>query len=177
MAVSATLTLPGQPPAGVSTFSPLGGAGLSSPIACYLSSVAVVGDASSGNATCTINMDPRYCNLVAFVNVDVSSAAGAGDFQIRMESITAGPGPTVNILGTLPQTSAFISPNASFLWYPPPIYWVQEGTLRFTTPNVDVTETYTMVAQIYCFHPEATRRTPLGILQMNVPGVSAPAAV
>ncbi len=177
MAVAATLNLPGQPTSGSAEFLPLGGDGLVAPIGCYMADLQLAGDASSGNCTLTINLDPRYTNLIAFINVTVASAAAAGDFSIRMEALESGPLPNVQIVGTFPHIANQTGPNAAFLWYPPPIYYIQNGNIRFITVNIDATETYQIVAQIYCFHPEVTRRTPLPILQWNVPGVSAPAAV
>lgn len=177
MAVSATLNLPAQPALGGVEFMPLGGDGLVAPIGCYLADLQLAGDAGGGNATLTMNLDPRYTNLIAFINLTVSSAAAAPDFNLRIEAVDGGVGPNVLIVGTFPHITATSGPNAAFLWFPPPIYYIQNGNIRFVTVNVDVTEKYQLVAQIYCFHPEVTRRTPLPVLQMNVPGVSAPAAV
>lgn len=177
MSVAVVTSLPTQPASGVSEFLPLGGDGLVAPIGCYLVNTQIVGDAGGGTATVTLNLDPRYTNLVAWVNLVVSSAAAAPEFHCRIEAVADTPPPNVVICGTLPFVAAFTSPNAAFLWYPPPVYWIQNGSIRFTTDNVDATETYELVAQIYCFHPEVTRVTPLPVLQWNVPGVSAPAAI
>lgn len=176
MAVSATLTLPGQPASGNSIFEPLGGDGTRAPLGCYQSSVAVAGDAGGGNATLTINFDPRYTNLCAWINLTVASAAAAPDFQCRLHGGTGTITPDVHVVGTMPH-QAVETPNAAFLWFPPPLYFIQLGQIRMSVLNVDVTETYTLITQIYCFHPEVTRITPLPLLQLNVPGVSAPAAV
>ncbi len=158
-------------------FSPLGGDGLGAPLGCYLTDLQLVGDASVGTATLTVNFDPRYTNLLAFVNVTAASTTASPDMNLRMEAVDAGPGPNVTIVGSMPQITLSTTPNAAFLWFPPPIYYIQNGSVRFVTNNIDATETYQIVLQIYCFHPEVTRRTPLPVLQWNVPGVSAPASV
>lgn len=152
----------------------MGGNGTQAPIGCYLTKLSVVGDAGGGTATVILSLDPRYTNLVAFINVMVASAAAAPDFHIEMNDGVAEP--SVIIAGTMPHT-AIETTNASFLWFPPPIYYQQNGRLTGTFVNVDATETYSIFAQIYCFHPEVLRITPLPLLQMNVPGVSAPASI
>ncbi len=177
MAVALTLTLPAQPTDGTSTFTPLGGNGTQSPIGCYFTNMQLAGDASSGNAVLTMNLDPRYTNLIAFINMTAASAAVATDFQCRIEAVDGSVLPNVVIVGTMPHIANQTSPNAAFLWYPPPIYFIQNGSIRFITDNVDATEVYELTVQIYCFHPEVTRLTPLPMLQWNVPGVSAPASV
>ncbi len=176
MSVASTVTLPAQPVLGNTELLPLGGAGVSAPHGCYVVRNSIVGDASGGIATLTINMDPRYTNLTAWVNARVSVDAAAGDFAIFLQPNATKEG--VQIVGTIPQiatTSAGV--NAAFLWYPPPLYYRGGGFLQCVFPNVGAGETYTLSAQFYTFVIDVTQRSPLPILQFNVPGVSAPAAV
>ncbi len=173
MAVSVTLSLPAQPALGASRFTPLGGDGRTAPLGCYLTDLQLAGDASGGAATLTINLDRRYTNLTAIMNPSATSTNSAPDFHVSMTQLT---GSDVVVLGTMPQT-ALETINAAFLWYPPPIYYVQEGRLRLVMANTDATEVYRLFVQVYCFDPEITRITPLPVLQWNVPGVSAPAAL
>lgn len=146
---------------------------MAAPLGCYLTDLQVDGDASSGVATLTINLDRRYTNLVALVNPSATSVDSAPEFHVSMAQVT---GSDIVVVGTMPKV-AIETINTAFLWFPPPIYYVQEGRVRLVMANTDATEDYRLFAQIYCFHPEATRRTPLPILQWNVPGVSAPAAI
>lgn len=173
MSVSATLQLPGQPAKGSSRFTPLGGDGTRAPLGCYLVDLQIDGDASSGEATLTINLDRRYTNLIALMNPSATSTSAGPEFHLSMAQQT---GSDIVVLGTMPQI-ALETINAAFLWYPPPIYYVQEGRARLVMANTDATEDYRLFAQIYCFHPEVTRITPLPMLQWNVPGVSAPVSV
>lgn len=176
MSVSMSVTLPAQPATGVSSYTPLGGDGKSAPHGCYFVLATIAGDAGGGTASVTVNFDNRYTNLVAFISPQVTSAATAPDFNVFMGPGGSDPEPPVTIVGTMPHTGIG-STNATFLWYPPPIYWRQRGTAAATFINTDNTETYSLVMQIYTFDPQVTLLTPLPVLQWNVPGVSAPASV
>ncbi len=104
--------------------------------------------------------------------------AAAGEFEIRLIDAATPSVPTIDIVGTLPHVSeAVFVNNASFLWYPPPVYFQQKGIIQSVVVNVDATETYKLTAQIYCFDSNVLRLTPLALLNWNVPGVSAPAAI
>ncbi len=178
MAVSSTVTLPAQPTVGESAFTPLGGDGKLAPLGCYLTRINVVGDASGTTATLQINLDPRYTNLVAWVLVGAQAMAAAGEFEVRLLDQAVPSVPTIDIVGTLPHVAeaTFVN-NASFLWYPPPVYFQQKGIIQSIVVNIDATETYKLTAQIYCFDANVLRLAPLPFLQWNVPGVSAPAAI
>lgn len=167
--------MPAQPTVGNTELLPLGGAGLTAPHGCYVVRNSVVGDASGGNATLTILFDPRYTNLLAWVNIRVSVDAGAGDFAIFYQPSAAEEG--VVVVGTIPQIGLITTVNSAFLWYPPPMYHRGRGLLQVLFPNVAATETYTLSCQIYTFAIDVTQRTGLPLLQLNVPGVSAPAAI
>ncbi len=170
--------MPAQPTIGESAFTPLGGNGQSAPLGCYMTRINVVGDASGGTATLQMNLDTRYTNLVAWVLVGAQAMAAAGEFEIRLIDAATPSVPTIDIVGTLPHVSeAVFVNNASFLWYPPPVYFQQKGIIQSVVVNVDATETYKLTAQIYCFDSNVLRLTPLALLNWNVPGVSAPAAI
>ena len=177
MSVSALMTLPDQPTTGRSVLSPLGGNGYSAPHSCYLVQSSVAGDASAGTVLLSIQMDPRYTNLIAWINPLTSSAAAAGEFQIAMLENATSTVPGVTIVGTYPQVTSTFGGNQSFLWYPPPIYHKGQGLIQLVQINVDATEVYFLRCQVYCFAIDVLQTTPLPILQWNVPGVSAPASV
>lgn len=177
MAVTTTVTLPAQPAQGVMTYVPLGGDGRSAPLGCYFVRAEIDGDAGGGNATCIINFDERYTNLVAYANYVIQADAAAGDFVIRL-SKSSNISALTNVVGTIPQVAGTTATdNAAFLWYPPPIYFQGDGSCVAIAPNVGVNETYKLTAEVYVFDIDVRRLTPLPILQLNVPGVSAPAAV
>lgn len=176
MAVSITLNVPDQPAQGGLEFLPLGGDGKTAPLGCYLLDAQIDGDASAGNAGININLDPRYTNLVAFINFQADSTTAGPEFILQLRQ--TGTGSTVTgprIVGTAPQVA--LSGIASFLWYPPPIYYPGAGFISLTCLNVDATETYSINAEIYCFDIDVRKLAPLYLLQLNVPGVSAPAAI
>lgn len=178
MAVTTTVAIPDQPATGVIEFLPLGGNGKVAPLGCYMVDVQLAGDASGGLATINVELDPRYTNLVAFYSAKVDSAATAPDFfmDIRANAAATGfAGPS--IVGTMPHTTIITLGNASFLWYPPPIYYPRGGHISLTMTNVDATEVYAVVAEVYCFDSDVRSLAPLYLLQLNVPGVSAPASI
>lgn len=179
MSVSSFVTLPAQPASGQSKFIPLGGDGSTSPLGCYLVELDLAGDAGGGTHLNGIIGDPRYTNLFAFGNAKVTSAAAAPDFLITLSDFSSGTQnqePEISVVGSMPQTATG-APNATFLWYPPPIYYQGVGVMQFIGPNVDVTETYTLYCEVYCFDINVKRLYPLNLLQLVVPGVSAPASV
>lgn len=179
MSVIVAMTLPGQPILGSSVYLALGGDGRVAPMGCYFVRLEVAGDASGGNAIVTINLDERYTNLVAYANALIAVDAAAGDFSILVQEAGAAPGPGApHIVGTIPQIATGVTTdNASFLWYPPPVYFQGGGQVTVSYPNVGVGETYKLQIEVYVFDINVRRITPLPVLQMNVPGVSAPAAV
>lgn len=177
MSVASLTTLPGQPPSGTSRFQPLGGNGKQAPHSCYVVESDLVGDAGAGVASVQIQFDERYTNLLAWANCRIAVDAGAGDFALSLGHTSTDP-EVVQVVGTIPQVAtSVITSNAAFLWYPAPLYFRGDGFIQFRLPNVAATETYTLAVQIYCFDIDVVQLAPLGILQWNVPGVSAPVAV
>lgn len=178
MAVAITVTLPAQPAAGRTVFQPLGGDGKSAPLGCYFVTAEVDGDASGGNAVITIRMDDRYTNLVPYLNLGIQADAAAGDFMMRVHASDANSDPPrVQIVGTIPQIATAVSDNGQFLWYPPPIFFQGNGIAVASAPNVGVGETYKLQVEVLVFDIDVRRLAPLPWLMLNVPGVSAPAAI
>lgn len=180
MSLSSTVSLPAQPAAGRSEYIALGGDGKTAPMGCYFSRIQLVGDAGGGSITLHINLDPRFTNLVAVVNASVDGAAAAPEFSIVLTPDTVSSSRSqMTVCGTAPfvTDATSFTDNAAFLWYPPPIYYQQEGQVAFATANVSASELYKLTIEVYVFDSDVRRLTPLSILQMNVPGVSAPAAI
>ncbi len=179
LSVSVTTVLPAQPAQGQTTFVPLGGDGRSAPLGCYFCRTEVDGDASGGTAAITIEFDTRYTNLVAYANLVIKADAAAGDFTISLSNTNLVSTPATSVIvGTIPQIATGVSTeNSAFLWYPPPLYHQGEGIIFMKVLNVGVLETYELIVEVLCFDIDVRRLTPLPLLQLNVPGVSAPAAI
>ncbi len=178
MAVATTVSLPALPSQGAADYIPLGGDGKSAPHGCYFVRAEVAGDASSGNASITINLDVRYTNLVAYVNLLIAVDAAAGDFLMLLGTGTGQAAASPQVVGTIPQVATTVNTNnGTFLWYPPPVFYQQEGQIFSSCPNVGVGETYKLAAEVLVFDPDVRRLAPLPWLMLNVPGVSAPAAI
>lgn len=153
MAVSTSVTLPAQPAAGDTTFQPLGGNGTTAPLGSYIVEAQIAGDASGGNATVTINGDPRYTNVFAWLDALIDTDAAAGEFMLTISrgggSLEAPP----RIMGTIPHVATGLAAtNASFLWYPPVMLYNQAGSAAAQFPNVGVLETYILRLQSFVFN-------------------------
>ncbi len=179
MAVSSSVTLPANPTAGETLYIPLGGDGRSAPLGCYFCRVDLAGDASGGGALITINFDQRYTNLVAYANLRIQADAAAGDFSMQVVATSAAAtADRVQIVGTIPQVATAVTgDNGGFLWYPAPIFFQGRGSCLAQVPNVGALETYKLTVEVLCFDIDIRRLTPLPLLMLNVPGVSAPAAI
>lgn len=177
MAVSVTLSLPAQPSAGDgSLFTPFGGDGRIAPLGVYDIGIQVVGDASGGNATAQVVMDPRYTSLVAWVAGWVEADTAAGEFMYRLtDGVTNLP--NLRIVGTYPGvTEGFSSRNSTYLWYPPPIWLTGNGRIDVVAVNVDATETYGLSCAIYVFDRNVRQIAPAQLLNAVRIGVNSPVA-
>jgi len=179
MAVNTLVVLPAQPAQGSTVYTPLGGDGRSAPHGCYFVLAEIDGDASSGNASVTIDLDVRYTSLVAYANLRIQADAAAGDFRIAMQADPAvAIPPTPSITGTIPHVATAVTPdNASFLWYPPGVFFQGGARINAVAPNVGALETYKLELEVLVFDIDVRRITPMPWLMLNVPGVSAPAAI
>ncbi len=159
-------------------YVPLGGDGRSAPMGCYFCRAEIAGDASGGNASIIINYDTRYTNLTAYLNLMIAVDAAAGDFLLGTFTGQGASAAQPQIVGTIPQVATAVNTNnGTFLWYPPPVFYQQEGQAFAVVPNVGVGETYKLAIEVLVFDPDVRRLTPLPLLMLNVPGVSAPAAI
>lgn len=179
MSVSTTVTLPAQPAQGETIYTPLGGDGKSAPLGCYFCRAEIDGDAGGTTAAVTIAFDSRYTNLVAYMNMQINADAAAGDFMMRIMRSPSSVAPDrAQIVGTIPQVGTTVTQdNASFLWFPPPIYFQGAGAAVASCLNVSATETYLLTVEVLVFNIDIRRLAPLPLLMLNVPGVSAPASV
>ncbi len=175
MAVTSEITLPAQPGIGVVTWVPLGGDGVTAPIGYYDVVNQVVGDASGGNATCSVIFDGRYTSLLAWANPKIFADAAAGEFSMDLTRSSAFNG--LNVVGTFPGVAeAFVTANSSYLWYPPPIFFAGDGRVRFNALNVDATETYVLQCQVFAYDRNVRNRMNMTWLHQLIPSTNAPVA-
>lgn len=170
MSVTATFTPPAQPGTGVLTYVPLGGDGYTAPQAAYaINNFEVIGDASAGHARLTVEMDPRFCSLVAWVSFSIRQATSAdAEYRLTVGSTSgatqiptqADSGLVVAISSTI--TTAEINKMISIVPMMMPGAG-QSGRVEANFLNVD-TDTYRMSLLIYLFNIRVRELTPMGPL-------------
>lgn len=148
---------------------PLGGDGITSPIAAWeISGFSVTGDASGGAASLRVNLDPRNTALVAFVTntiVQVSSA----DADINTALLgNAGSVPTQALSGPVSAISATVSTGTIRQTWRPEPYVMPGGNgagAHIRTLFLNVTnDVYFMSALIYIFNIRARELMPMSYL-------------
>ncbi len=175
MSVTEVVQLPGQPTLGSSVWVPLGGDGVTAPLGYFDVDARLVGDASGGTASISIDFDPRYTNLCAWANAKVIADTAAGDFALHLtpDAVTNG----VTVVGTFPGVAeALFATNSCYLWYPPPIFYAGDGRVRLFTDNVDATETYSLTACIFMYARDVRNRMNMTWLHQLIPSTTAPVA-
>lgn len=170
MAVSATVSLPGQPANGVLDYIPLGGNGFTAPFAAWsLEQMTATGDATGGALTIGVNMDQRYVSLVAFITLAVLQATSAdADLRIQLTgSNTTDQGENL----IMPSTSATIASRTSgTVWRPTPMLLpggqgnpADLPRISARVLNVD-TDVFELSTLIYLFNIRVREVTPMGPL-------------
>lgn len=175
MSVSEVFQIPNQPTIGSVAWVPLGGDGVTAPIGYYEVDAQIVGDVSGGNASVSCAFDPRYTNLLAWVNIKIDDDTAAGEFHmdlVRSAGVTG-----INVVGTFPGvTEGFAALNSCYLWYPPPLFFAGDGRVRFNAVNVDATETYVMDLQVFAYDRDVRNRMNMTWLHQLIPSTNAPVA-
>jgi len=156
VAVTETVTLPDQPPAGGQTHrTPLGGDGFRAPMAAYIvDNMLATGDAGGGPIVCQVNMDERFCSLVAYLTVSMTQASQTDiDLRFRVQHRRA--------------EATGISPaQISEVWVPVPVIIPGGGAGGLITAgalNVD-TDLFRLSALIYLFNINVRQVMPMGPL-------------
>lgn len=180
IAVSVTRTLPAQPAVGVVNYVPLGGDGFSAPFAAYaVAGFNLQGTAGGGQAKITLQMDPRFVSLIAYVtgsiDQDVAADAELGFFI----SGSAGHVPIQRWQATVSAVSLDTSTTPiATTWSPNPMLLPggnqAASTLVMTAVNVDAF-TYNLSTFIYLFNIRVREVSPMGPL-LFARGASAGAA-
>lgn len=169
MSVDTAVTLPAQPSAGAVTFLPLGGDGYTAPFAAYsVNGFADTGDASGTFLRLTVNMDARFCSLVAFINGQIEQGVAA-DAAMRL-TVTGGGSPEQvdqGIVTAVP--TAVVLSNVAQQWSPVP-FVLPGGTPGGTSPRIFVRvanvdgDVVKLDALIYLFNIRVRETTPMGPL-------------
>lgn len=170
MAVSSSVTLPGQPSAGAVDYIPLGGDGFTAPFAAWsVEAHSDTGDATGGAAILGVVMDTRYCSLVAFVSISIAQATAA-DADLRIQLVgTNTTEQSDNVI--MPSISATVATRtAGVTWRPTPQILPGGQSEAANLPrisarmlNVD-TDVYELSALIYLFNIRVRELTPMGPL-------------
>jgi len=175
VSVTDSFTLPGQPTVGFAAWVPLGGDGITAPLGYYDVNARLVGDAGGGVAQIAMSFDPRYTNLLSFLNLQVFADTAATEFAVDLIRNSSFAG--INLAGTLPfVTEGLVTTNSAWIWYPPQQFYAGEGRVRYTTDNVDATETYAFTAQVYAYNRDVRRYMNMTWLSSIIPSTNSPAA-
>ncbi len=169
MSVTEAITLPAQPVAGTVDYLPLGGDGFTAPFAAYnIIDFNLTGDASGGRVSNSVNMDMRYCSLVAYFSYAIQQATPAAANMRQV--LTADSVAEQSLQGEVPAIDAAIAVRTvSQTWNPTPI--VMPGAVsaqnlpRIFARAVNVDgDDYFLNALIYLFNVRVREVTPMGPL-------------
>ncbi len=170
MALTDSWTPPAQPGIGTLTYVPLGGDGFTAPQAAYaINSYEIVGDASGGKVSMTIEMDKRFVSLVSFVSLSVLQATSADiDYRLVVGSSSGTDqvashqesGPIVAISSTV--SNAEINKTMPIMPMMLPGAG-QSGKILMELKNVD-TDRFRVSALIYLFNIRVRELTAMGPL-------------
>jgi len=145
---------------------PLGGDGFTAPKFAYaIRNFLQTGDATGTFVQFRINMDERWCSLVAFAEFTIAQATSAdAEFQFSISSdksaelIDSGLQVAVN--------SSVSGLEIGHTWAPPPLVLPGAGDnarIGLQVLNVD-TDVVRLSAYVYCFDVRVRETTPMGPL-------------
>ncbi len=161
MSVTESFTLPAQPgEAGGSDFVPLGGDGWTSPQSMHiLRNVVLTSDASGGTNIITISTDPRFSQIVPWVQVGVLGAAAAEDFTLALVSRQRqGQAQSVQHQG---QTRFTTLSGGFAIWSPPPVIDVDQIICTFNNTDGDA---IILNSIVYNYRLRASEKVPISVL-------------
>lgn len=169
MSVTQTVTLPDQPVAGgVVHRTPLGGDGYTAPMASYIvDNMLLTSSATGGASTIQINMDERFCSLVAYLTLSVSQAIQA-DIEVRYRldtSSVSSPVATQVQNRDLP-TITWHTAEINDIWTPVPNIIPGDGSGGLVSAAIENLDTDAMrvSALIYLFNIRVREVMPMGPL-------------
>lgn len=162
MAKTETIDLPNQPAEnGSIDFIPLGGNGLVAPHSAFYGSVNLVGNATGGLITITVNRDPRFEHVVAFLACDKLQEAAAG-FRFSIGR----PSTTIHNEGVTKASGMSGDEFTSIIYAPVAMIDATHWVVRMT--NVDTVEVRFKFL-VYNFNIQASLKAPLPVLLASLP--------
>lgn len=170
MSVTETITLPNQPTTGRVHRVALGGDGYTAPHAAYVvDNFILTGDAGGGTVAHIIQMDERFCSLVAYVNLLSSQASSAdADWVIGLDSNLANGAIAPQLEGrVIAATSATVSSvTLASIFTPVPVVLPGAGAGAQINSNVlnVLADGVRISALIYLFNVQVREVTPMGPL-------------
>jgi len=173
MAISQTMTLPNQPGSPLSGAvhrTPLGGDGFRAPMAAYiLDNIQLTGDAGGGAVTIQVNMDERFCSLVAYMvysNSQATPAAVGIRFRIDTAEGSSPIAPQVQSVfaSALASTVSTSSINEIFTPTPVIIPGGGAGGLITVASTNALSDNNRLSALIYLFNINVRQVMPMGPL-------------
>lgn len=153
---------------GVVHRTPLGGDGFVAPMAAYIvDNMLLTSSATGGASTIQVNMDERFCSLVAYVTVSMSQAIQV-DIEVRYRLDTAAVSSPV---ATQVQNRDLLmidwhTAEINDVWTPVPVVMPGDGAgalVSAAVENLD-TDTLRLSALIYLFDINVRNVTPMGPL-------------
>lgn len=156
---------------GVSTlYEPLGGDGMTAPLSATFIQTTVTGDASGGNAILTVNIDPRWAQILDYATLKVENLAldQSVSWQVHNGNTAQLANETQNLIA--PVSAQFQAPIT--IWYPPLMTLVQSNPDSVPSMsafvNNNVSDVYTCQWKLLNFDREAPHDVPSGIFAANL---------
>lgn len=170
MAIAVTLQLPNQPSTGAVHRTPLGGDGYRAPMAAYIvDNFQATNAAGGGASTLTVQMDERFCSLVAYATLSMTQATPADiDARYRLDTTQASSPIAPQVQGRrIEFTDSDISTaTINDIWTPTPVIIPGGGAggiLTMGVVNID-TDLFRLSALIYLFNINVRQVMPMGPL-------------
>jgi hypothetical protein len=146
----------------VTEFIPLAGDGWTSPQSAYYSNAQVVGDATGGTATITVERDDRFSHIISFIAPE-ALVNTAEPFQISIARLV---NISVRMVGVMPVSTIGGSALSCLMLSPPPM--IDPVSWTFQTDNTD-TIVFRMKFLVFNFQLDAPKRIPIQTLFASLP--------
>ncbi len=169
MSVVSTVSLPSQPTVGFAEEIALAGNGYTAPHSQTNLQVILDADATGGQMTFTVNMDPRWSCLIAHASWQIGSLADGKNGNFRLQygmSVFIGQRTDIALSfdsGTAANNMQTWTPPPQLLFNPGISDWIPNLVLK--TDNTD-TEDAQLFVCILNYKKDAGKRFPLGLLHM-----------
>jgi len=169
VSVAETLILPNQPTSGIVSRISLGGDGFSSPMAAYtVANFQLTGDGTGGQVTFTVQLDDRFCALVAYASIGASQPTATNiSVRFRLDSAPTGQGfaPQVYQPSVVANSLNLNAQTIRAQWTPHAVITPGSDVINLSCAiiNVDLV-VHNFSAMIYLFNINARQRVPIEYL-------------